>query len=65
MSKFKMQATQDLRAQSHGNALQVDVGILVTGNVSLVVRQRQYNIFPIRPLNRKSPKHILFSFPNV
>ena len=31
----------------------------------LAVRQRQYNNFPMRPLNWKSPKHILFSFPNV
>lgn len=31
----------------------------------LAVRQRQYNNFPMRPLNWKSPKEILFSFPNV
>lgn len=31
----------------------------------LAVRQRQYNLFPMRPLNWKSPKDILFSFPNV
>lgn len=31
----------------------------------LTVRQRQYNNFPMRPLNWKSPKHILFSFPYV
>ena len=31
----------------------------------LAVRQHQYNSFPMRPLNWKSPKHILFSFPNV
>ena len=31
----------------------------------LTVRQRQYNNFPMRPLNWKSPKHVLFSFPNV
>jgi transposase InsO family protein len=31
----------------------------------LAVRQRQYNNFPMRPLNWKSPKHVLFSFPNV
>lgn len=31
----------------------------------LAVRQRQYNNFPMRPLNWNSPKHILFSFPNV
>ena len=31
----------------------------------LAVRQHQYNNFPMRPLNWKSPKHILFSFPNV
>ncbi len=31
----------------------------------LAVRQRYYNSFPMRPLNWKSPKHTLFSFPNV
>ena len=31
----------------------------------LAVRQRQYNNFPMRPLNWKSPKAVLFSFPNV
>ena len=31
----------------------------------LSVRQRQYNNFPMRPLNWKSPKHVLFSYPNV
>ena len=31
----------------------------------LVVRQRQYNNFPMRPLNWQSPKHVLFAFPNV
>jgi transposase InsO family protein len=31
----------------------------------LSVRQRQYNNFPMRPLNWQSPKHILFSFPYV
>ena len=31
----------------------------------LAVRQRQYNNFPMRPLSWKSPKHVLFSFPNV
>ena len=31
----------------------------------LAVRQRQYNNFPMRPLNWRSPKHILFAFPNV
>ena len=31
----------------------------------LAVRQRQYNNFPMRPLNWNSPKHILSSFPNV
>ena len=31
----------------------------------LAVRQRYYNNFPMRPLNWLSPKHILFSFPNV
>jgi hypothetical protein len=31
----------------------------------LAVRQRQYNNFPMRPLNWHSPKHILFSFPYV
>lgn len=28
-------------------------------------RERQYNAFPIRPLNWRSPKDVLFSFPNV
>lgn len=31
----------------------------------LAVRQRQYNNFPMRPLNWLSPKHVLFAFPNV
>ena len=31
----------------------------------LAVRQRYYNNFPMRPLNWKSPKSVLFSFPNV
>jgi transposase InsO family protein len=31
----------------------------------LAVRQRAYNNFPMRPLNWHSPKHVLFSFPNV
>ncbi len=31
----------------------------------LAVRQRQYNNFPMRPLNWRSPKHILATFPNV
>ena len=31
----------------------------------LAVRQRQYNDFPMRPLNWQSPKHILSAFPNV
>lgn len=31
----------------------------------LAVRQRQYNNFPMRPLNWKSPKEVLLSFPNV
>lgn len=31
----------------------------------LAVRQRQYNNFPMRPLNWKSPKQVLFSFPSV
>ena len=31
----------------------------------LAVRQRQYNNFPMRPLSWMSPKHVLFSFPNV
>lgn len=31
----------------------------------LAERQRQYNNFPMRPLNWMSPKQILFSFPNV
>jgi len=28
-------------------------------------RQRQYNSFPMRPLNWRSPKHVLFAFPSV
>ena len=31
----------------------------------LAVRQRQYNNFPMRPLNWHSPKHVLFAFPYV
>ena len=31
----------------------------------LAVRQRQYNNFPMRPLNWNSPKHVLFAFPNL
>ena len=31
----------------------------------LAVRQRQYNNFPMRPLNWKSPNAVLFSFPTV
>ena len=31
----------------------------------LAVRQRQYNNFPMRPLNWKSPRDILFSFPSL
>ncbi len=31
----------------------------------LAVRHRQYNNFPMRPLNRLSPKQVLLSFPNV
>ena len=31
----------------------------------LAVRERQYNNFPMRPLNWKSPKEILFAFPGV
>ena len=31
----------------------------------LAVRQRQYNNFPMRPLNWMSPKDVLFSFPKV
>jgi len=31
----------------------------------LAVRQRQYNNFPMRPLNWYSPKHVLFAFPYV
>lgn len=31
----------------------------------LAVRQRQYNSFPMRPLNWRSPKSVLFSFGNV
>ena len=31
----------------------------------LSIRQRQYNNFPMRPLNWRSPKQVLFSFPNL
>ena len=31
----------------------------------LAIRERQYNNFPMRPLNWKSPKEVLFAFPNV
>lgn len=31
----------------------------------LALRQRQYNNFPIRPLNWRSPKHVLSAFPNL
>lgn len=31
----------------------------------LALRQRQYNNFPMCPLNWLSPKHFLFSFPNL
>ena len=31
----------------------------------LAVRQRLYNHFPMRPLNRRSPQQVLFSFPNL
>ena len=31
----------------------------------LAVRQRQYNCFPMRPLNWQAPKSVLFSFPNL
>ena len=31
----------------------------------LAGRQRQYNNFPMRPLNWLSPKQVLFAFPNV
>ena len=31
----------------------------------LAVRQRQYNNFPMRPLNWKSPRDVLFSFPSL
>ena len=31
----------------------------------LAVCQRQYNKFPMRPLNWRSPKQLLLSFPNV
>lgn len=31
----------------------------------LAVRQRQYNYFPMRPLIWRSPKYVLFSFPNL
>ena len=33
--------------------------------IQLAVRQRQYNNFPMRPLNWYSPKHALFSYPNL
>lgn len=31
----------------------------------LAVRQRQYNNFPMRPLNWRSPKQVLLAFSNV
>lgn len=31
----------------------------------LALRQRYYNTFPMRPLNWRSPKEVLFAFPNV
>ena len=31
----------------------------------LAIREHQYNNFPMRPLNWKSPKEVLFAFPNV
>lgn len=31
----------------------------------LTLRQRYYNNFPMRPLNWRSPKNVLFSFPNL
>lgn len=31
----------------------------------LSVHQHRYNNFPIRPLNRHSPKQVLFTFPNL
>ena len=31
----------------------------------LAIRERAYNNFPMRPLNWKSPKQVLTSFPNV
>ena len=31
----------------------------------LAVRERQYNAFPMRPLSWRSPKNVLFSFPDV
>ena len=31
----------------------------------LAVHQRKYNDFPMRPLNWRSPKQVLFAFPNV
>ena len=31
----------------------------------LAVRERAYNNFPMRPLSWRSPKQVLFAFPNV
>lgn len=31
----------------------------------LAIRERAYNNFPMRPLNWRSPKQVLFAFPNV
>ena len=31
----------------------------------LAVHQRNYNNFPMRPLNRRSPKQVLFAFPSL
>ena len=31
----------------------------------LAIRERSYNNFPMRPLNWRSPKQVLFAFPNV
>lgn len=31
----------------------------------LVIRQKYYNKFPMRPLNWRSPKQVLFAFSNL
>ena len=33
--------------------------------MQLSVQQRQYNYFPMKPLNWNSPNHVLYSFPNL